>query len=152
MRRCIALFELAYFFGEKPNELLYDFGERGRRTQLLISEAVQLSCAGGHVAAPRAKEGLEVAGDAYRRNLHDFVLQRVGAGRLEVPSREDAGVASQPRLRRVVAPRPSHRHPLHIRRHETLASSLHFRLAFRAVGRIVAQDPSRVFSRGVALL
>ena len=49
MRRCIALFELAYFFGEKPNELLYDFGERGRRTQLLISEAMQLSCAGGHV-------------------------------------------------------------------------------------------------------
>ena len=80
MRRCIALFELAYFFGEKPNELLYDFGERGRRTQLLISEAVQLSCAGGHVAAPRAKEGLEVAGDAYRSNLHDFVLQR-GRGR-----------------------------------------------------------------------
>ena len=113
MRRCIALFELAYFFGEKPNELLYDFGERGRRTQLLISEAMQLSCAGGHVAAPRAKERVEVAGDAYRRNLHDFVLQRVGAGRLEVPSDEDAGVALQPRLRGVVAPAIAPTPPTH---------------------------------------
>ena len=65
MRRCIALFELAYFFGEKPNELLYDFGER------------------------------------------------VGAGRLEVPSDEDAGVASQPRLRGVVAPAIAPTPPTH---------------------------------------
>ena len=80
---------------------------------MLISEAMQLSCAGGHVAAPRAKEGLEVARDAYRSNLHDFVLQRVGAGRLEVPSDEDAGVASQLRLRGVVAPAIAPTPPTH---------------------------------------